>query len=84
MQKAFAVTFPLAAQWAPGRQKNFQGNGIGNPGRRWMRTGRRGRVITILFEGREGQKSENGAGVRVGVGDVWLDMARYMEDFAIL
>ena len=32
-----------------GRQKNFQGNGIGNPGRRWMRTGRRGRVITILF-----------------------------------
>ena len=46
-----------------GARANFQGNGIGNSGRRWMRTGRRGRVITILFEGREGQKSENGAGV---------------------
>ena len=71
VQKAFAVTFPLDAPWAPGRQKNFQGNGIGNSGRWSMRTGRRGRVIAILSEGREGQKSENGAGVRVCIGDVW-------------
>ena len=34
-----------------------------------MRTGCRRRVI--LFEGREGQKSENEAGMRVCVGDVW-------------
>ena len=36
-----------------GLQKNLQGNGIGNPGRRWMRTGQRERVFAIFFGGRE-------------------------------
>ena len=51
-----------------GRQKNFQGNGIGNPGRRWMRTGQRERVFAIFLGG---GKLENGAGMRVCIGDVW-------------
>ena len=61
--EGFCCHFSFGCSWAPGRQKNFQGNGIGKSGRRSMRTGPRGRVIAILFEGREGQKSENGAGV---------------------
>ena len=43
-----------------GNQKNSR-KWNWNSGRRWMRTGCRRRVI--LFEGREGQKSENGAAV---------------------
>ena len=54
-----------------GRQKNFQGNGIGNSGRRWMRTGRRGRVIAIVLGGGEGFRNLRMGGGWVCIGDVW-------------
>ena len=78
------LLLPLFLWMLNGRQKNFQGNGIGNSGRWSMRTGRRGRVIAILSEGREGQKSENGAGVRVCVGDVWLEAATSFPTFGLV
>ena len=68
MQKAFAVTFPLDAQWAPkefSRECNWE---------LWAQVDEDrsdGKVVCNFLGGRgRFQKFENGAG-RVCVGDVW-------------